>query len=82
MTDLIKITSVIYLILSFFLSIVIFSKGEMNILLLVIIPAVIIFHGFMILLLSFALCKIIEELKSSHTITHTENFGINREASY
>jgi hypothetical protein len=72
MTDLIKIVSVLYVILSFFLSIVIFSKGEMNILLLVIIPAVIIIHSFLVMMIGLALCKILEDIKSPQSFKEME----------
>ncbi len=62
MLDLIKTASFIYVIFSAFVSIIFFSKAEVNFLLLLTIPIIIVFQSLMVLLICFALCKILENM--------------------
>ena len=62
MSDLLKTTGFLYVIFSAFLAVVFFSKSDLNFLLLVSIPLVIVGHSLIILLLCFAVGRIIDEL--------------------
>lgn len=62
MFDLLRAAGFLYLVFSFLLAIIFFSKAEVNFILLITVPLGIVFQGLMILLVCFALSKIIDEL--------------------
>jgi len=62
MSDLLKTAGFLYVIFSGFLAIVFFSKSDENFLLLVSVPLVIVGHSLIILLMCFALGKILEDI--------------------
>lgn len=62
MQDTLKISGLLYLVFSCLLSVVFFSRAEVHFLLLLIIPIVIAFQSFMVLLICYALSKIIDQI--------------------
>lgn len=64
MLDLLKTTGLLYLIFSVMMSIIFFSKADVNIILLITIPIGIVFQGIITLIICFALSRIIEHLNS------------------
>lgn len=62
MLDLLKTAGLLYLIFSTMLAIIFFSKAEVGIILMITVPLGIIFQGLMVLIICFALSRIIENL--------------------
>jgi uncharacterized membrane protein len=64
MLDLLKTAGLLYLIFSAMLAIIFFSKADVNIILLITVPIGIVFQGMIVLIICFALSRIIENLNS------------------
>ena len=63
MLDLLKAAGFLYVIFSFMLSIIFFSKADVSYILLITVPLGIVFQGLIILLICFALSKILEDVE-------------------
>ena len=68
MSDLLKTTGFLYVIFSTFLAVVFFSKSDLNFLLLISVPLVIVGHSLIILLLCFAVGKILDDIDEKREI--------------
>jgi hypothetical protein len=68
MSDLLKTAGFLYVIFSAFLAIIFFSKSDLNFLLLLSIPLVIVGHSLIILLLCFAVAKIIDGIDEKNQL--------------
>ena len=64
MLDLLKTSGLLYLIFSVMMSIIFFSKADVNIILLITVPIGIVFQGLIVLIICFALSRIIENMNS------------------
>ncbi len=64
MLDVLKAAGFLYVIFSFMLSIIFFSKAHVNYILLITVPLGIVFQGLIILLICFALSRILETLNT------------------
>lgn len=64
MLDLLKTSGLLYLIFSVMLAIIFFSKADVNIVLLITVPLGIVFQGLIVLIICFALSRIIDNLNS------------------
>ena len=68
MSDLLRTAGFLYVIFSAFLAVVFFSKSDLNFMLLLSVPLVIVGHSLIILLLCFAVGKIIDGIDEKSQI--------------
>jgi hypothetical protein len=66
MSDLLKITGFLYVIFSAFLAVVFFSKADTNFLILISVPLLLMGHSLIILLVCFALGKILDNINDKN----------------